>query len=347
MTQIRWDLLGAPVDVGAAVRGGYQVGRAFRQQQRQDDFQQSALAAYDPATGNVNAPAMRSAFVQAGNVEGAMQFDQSQITRDNARREQSDVARARLARLATQANAQNWPQTRAAAIELGVPAANIPEAFDPTWLERQRAVLTALDDPQERTSFQRDLEAAGYDLSTETGRRAARRFIEQRYAAPPRIITGPNNQLMVVGGGGETPPELTDEEVARDRQGGPQASSPAGGFSVISAPGAPRDGGARTHMGYDMRNPTNPAWVAPMGFEVRNIRNGARQGITADVIFEDGTRVVGMHFREPPQVRRGRPGEIIGYQGNTGNARTTPAHIHAEAWRDGQRIDPTPYFRGP
>lgn len=116
---------------------------------------------------------------------------------------------------------------------------------------------------------------------------------------------------------------------------------------MISGPGAPRDGGHRVHMGYDMRNPANPAWVAPMGFEVRNIRTGARQGITADVIFEDGTRVVGMHFREPPQVRRGRAGEVIGYQGNTGNARTTPSHIHAEAWREGRRVDPRRYFGAP
>jgi hypothetical protein len=98
-------------------------------------------------------------------------------------------------------------------------------------------------------------------------------------------------------------------------------------------------------MGYDMRNPANPAWIAPMGYEVRNVRTGPRQGITADVIFEDGTRVVGMHFREPPQVGRGQAGGVIGYQGNTGNARTTPAHIHAEAWRGNQRVDPRPYFR--
>lgn len=98
-------------------------------------------------------------------------------------------------------------------------------------------------------------------------------------------------------------------------------------------------------MGWDMRNPENPAWVAPMDYEVSNVRTGARQGITADVVFADGTRVVGMHFREPPQVGQGRAGGIIGYQGNTGNARTTPAHIHAEAYRGGQRVDARPYFR--
>lgn len=123
----------------------------------------------------------------------------------------------------------------------------------------------------------------------------------------------------------------------------PQTS--ASGWGVISRPGDPRDGGRRIHQGYDMRNPNNPAWVAPMDYEIRNVRNGPRQGITADVHFSDGTRITAMHFREPPQAGRGMAGSIIGYQGNTGNARTTPSHLHGEA-RDaqGNRIDPTPYF---
>jgi hypothetical protein len=115
-------------------------------------------------------------------------------------------------------------------------------------------------------------------------------------------------------------------------------------WGVISRPGDSRDGGARRHAGFDMFN-ENPEWRPAQPFEIRNVRNGPRQGITADVVFPDGTRIVAMHLRERPVAGQYQAGQLAGIAGNTGNARNTPPHIHAEAFdARGNRIDPSPYF---
>jgi hypothetical protein len=48
------------------------------------------------------------------------------------------------------------------------------------------------------------------------------------------LMTGPNGQIFAVGAAGPSqvaaPPELTDDDILRLDQGGPQASRPAAGF---------------------------------------------------------------------------------------------------------------------
>ncbi len=118
------------------------------------------------------------------------------------------------------------------------------------------------------------------------------------------------------------------------------------GFRVDSIPGDPRDGGRRVHRGYDVFPHRNGAeWYTDRPVEVRNVRDGQRQGITADYVFDDGSVWTAMHLREPPRAGRYNPGELVGIAGNTGNAATTPAHFHMEG-RDaaGNRLDPWSYF---
>lgn len=118
------------------------------------------------------------------------------------------------------------------------------------------------------------------------------------------------------------------------------------GWRVISVPGDPRDGGARRHAGYDIAPPAGrPQLVADRDWEITEIGEGGRSGIFARVRFSDNSTWTLMHLRERPTQTRGTRGDIIAIAGNTGNARNTPTHFHAEG-RDaaGNRLDPRQYF---
>lgn len=121
----------------------------------------------------------------------------------------------------------------------------------------------------------------------------------------------------------------------------------ANGFQLLSAPGAPRDGGARVHKGYDLAPPEagSAGWYPTQDFRIERPRSGERQGLTADVVLADGTRVTVMHLAELPRPGQYRAGQLAAVAGNTGNARTTPTHFHVEAKdASGRAIDPRPLF---
>ena len=115
--------------------------------------------------------------------------------------------------------------------------------------------------------------------------------------------------------------------------------------AVTSGFGAPRDGGARDHHGIDIFAPRGTPVIAitdgvvradetPRGGRVIWLRDG-RVGRNLyyahlhDWAVESGTAV--------------RVGDVIGYVGNTGNARTTPPHLHFGIYDRGPS-DPAPYL---
>jgi len=104
--------------------------------------------------------------------------------------------------------------------------------------------------------------------------------------------------------------------------------------TIASTFGAPRSG-ERTHEGVDL--------FAPRGTHVLSAHDGVvihigefRLGGT--VIHTLGRRGVIAYYAHLDRVRSDlqvgawvREGETLGYVGNTGNARTTPPHLHFEA----------------
>jgi peptidoglycan LD-endopeptidase LytH len=114
--------------------------------------------------------------------------------------------------------------------------------------------------------------------------------------------------------------------------------------------GDPRDGGRRQHNGVDI--------FAPRGTLVLAAADGVVSSVATTSL---GGRVVWLNARRggytyyyahlnEQLVRPGqrvRAGEIIGRVGNTGNARTTPPHLHFGVYRERVGpVDPLPYLRG-
>lgn len=111
--------------------------------------------------------------------------------------------------------------------------------------------------------------------------------------------------------------------------------------------GAPR--GKRTHEGADI--------FAPEGTEVYAVDDGRVEyfaddgkgigGNVATLHATDTTRYVYSHLHGFAGVaRKVKAGELIGYVGKTGNAKTTPPHLHFEIHPlEGASINPTPALK--
>jgi peptidoglycan LD-endopeptidase LytH len=108
--------------------------------------------------------------------------------------------------------------------------------------------------------------------------------------------------------------------------------------------GAPRSGG-RKHKGVDM--------LAPMGVPIHAVVDGTVSfgqnwlgGNAASLIGDNGNRYYYAHLAAfEGEGRRVGQGEVIGYNGDTGNARGTP-HLHFEIHPGrGLAVNPTPSVR--
>ncbi len=112
--------------------------------------------------------------------------------------------------------------------------------------------------------------------------------------------------------------------------------------------GAPRDGGARIHRGVDIfaRRGT-PVLAASAGrvSRVRDTRIGGKV-----VWVRDPVRNASVYYAhlDSQYVRDGQEvqaGDTVGFVGNTGNARTTPPHLHLGLYRRGEgAVDPFPFI---
>jgi murein DD-endopeptidase MepM/ murein hydrolase activator NlpD len=127
-------------------------------------------------------------------------------------------------------------------------------------------------------------------------------------------------------------PRLPTSPPARGA-GGP-ACPVAGRFTYGSGWGAPRDGGRRRHEGIDLMAPAGTRLVA-----VEDGRIGPRwgpdrgnAGIRLWLYGGSGTHYFYAHNRRnlARSGQRVRRGEVLAEVGNTGNAATTPPHVHFE-----------------
>ncbi|MFK8162556.1 MAG: peptidoglycan DD-metalloendopeptidase family protein [Lewinella sp.] len=113
--------------------------------------------------------------------------------------------------------------------------------------------------------------------------------------------------------------------------------------------GAPRDGGARKHEGNDIFAPKGTKLVALTDGEITRLTNTGIGGKT--VWLYDRERDLRYYYAHLDEqlVRKGqrvRRGDVVGTVGNTGNARTTPPHLHFGIY-DNNALDPFPFLQNP
>lgn len=119
-----------------------------------------------------------------------------------------------------------------------------------------------------------------------------------------------------------------------------------GNAAVGSFWGMERDGGARKHEGIDI--------FAKKGTPVVAITNGSvsftgERGLGGKQVWlRDGLFGKSLYYAhlDAIAVEQGQSvkvGDTLGFVGNTGNARFTPAHLHFGIYRFGGAVDPLPY----
>jgi murein DD-endopeptidase MepM/ murein hydrolase activator NlpD len=110
--------------------------------------------------------------------------------------------------------------------------------------------------------------------------------------------------------------------------------------------GAPRSGG-RTHKGVDMIAAKGTPLVAIESGKIRKLGNGGLGGITVWITGNSGDQYYYAHLNAwADGLKAGQSvsvGDLVGYVGNTGNARYTVSHLHFEYHPGGgAAANPTP-----
>jgi len=117
--------------------------------------------------------------------------------------------------------------------------------------------------------------------------------------------------------------------------------------AIRSKWGVPRDGGRRRHEGNDIFAPKGTNLLAVVSGEVTRLTETGIGGKT--VWLYDRKRNLRYYYAHLDRqlVRKGdyvERGDVVGTVGNTGNARTTPPHLHFGIYAGGA-IDPFPFLR--
>lgn len=115
--------------------------------------------------------------------------------------------------------------------------------------------------------------------------------------------------------------------------------------------GDPRDGGTRTHMGEDILAPLDSFIVSPTDAVVTRFGTQDSEGNFVNVAAPGGETFIFMHldkFAKGLKVGQVlKPGDLIGYVGNTGNAAGGPTHLHFEIHdKNRKAVDPYPRLTG-
>lgn len=110
----------------------------------------------------------------------------------------------------------------------------------------------------------------------------------------------------------------------------------------------PRDAGSRSHEGIDIFAERGTPVVAVSDGRIASTGErglGGKQVWLSDGLF--GKRVYYAHLDSiaVSAGKRVKIGDTLGFVGNTGNAKTTPPHLHFGIYRQRSAVNPYPYIR--
>ncbi|MEO6120807.1 MAG: M23 family metallopeptidase, partial [Acidimicrobiales bacterium] len=110
--------------------------------------------------------------------------------------------------------------------------------------------------------------------------------------------------------------------------GGPWTCPVQGPRAFSNDWGQPRSGGRR-HQGNDILAPRGTPVVASVGGTIK-ANSSSLGGLAYYLRGDDGTTYFGAHLDRLGATGRVSAGAVIGYVGNSGNARGGPSHLHFE-----------------
>lgn len=109
---------------------------------------------------------------------------------------------------------------------------------------------------------------------------------------------------------------------------------------------APRDGGRRLHKGIDIFARRGTAVVAVADGIISFIGTQPKGGQSIWLTTESGTSFYYAHLdRWAPGIYEGmevQAGDLLGFVGNSGNAKRTPAHLHFAINHNDEMVNPFP-----
>lgn len=126
----------------------------------------------------------------------------------------------------------------------------------------------------------------------------------------------------------------------------PTLAFPVSGYgdrAIMSRWGAARDGGRRRHEGIDIFAPRGTPVIAGAAGEVAEVGENELGGLVVWLRDDFGNTQYYAHLSSQLVVEGQAvvQGDTIGLVGNTGNARTTPPHLHFGIYRRGEgAVDP-------
>ncbi len=192
----------------------------------------------------------------------------------------------------------------------------------------------ALADVQAELQRLEELEAKRR-AEEEARRQAAERAAAAAAAASAsRSTTPPPAQVVTAAAPAPAPAVVS---------GGGMTCPVAGAVSFADTWGAPRSGG-RSHKGVDMMASRGTPVVAPVSGTVTH-RGNSIGGLSFHLSGDNGHYYYGTHLQGYAAAGRVSAGTVIGYVGDTGNARGIP-HLHFEIHPNhGAAVNPYPATR--
>jgi len=130
---------------------------------------------------------------------------------------------------------------------------------------------------------------------------------------------------------------------------GPSIAFPVAGNKAKAGSfwGADREGGKRSHEGVDIFAPKGTPAIAAADGYITGVREGGIGGKTVWLRPEGKNYTLYYAHLDEQLVTEGqyvKKGDTVGTVGNTGNARTTPAHLHFGIYTYGGAVDPWPFI---